>query len=325
MFRRFVIGLLTLLVTACAGTAPAATSQKIVVGMPYIPNIQFAHLYMAQTKGYFADAGLDVTFDYNFENDVVQRIATNNGIQFALASADSVLLARAQGLPVKAVMATSQEFPVAFISKDTTPITSPADLVGKTIGIPGRFGASYIGLQAILRAGNISEAEVSIQEIGFNQVPALLTDKVQVISGYANNEPIQLRASGTAVSVLRIADVTPLASDHVIVSESYLNANRDVVAKFTAALQKGMNDVAANPEAAYDATVSFIPEAKAEDKAVAIDVLKATVAMWQAGTTAMGVIHPAQWEQTHTLLRAIDMLKSDVTLADAYDVTFIKE
>ncbi len=324
MLRRWLMLCAVVLMVSCASTQPSTPLTKIVVGMPYIPNIQFAHFYTAQAQGYFKDAGLDVTFDYNFENDVVQRVATGNGIQFALASADSILLARAQGVPVKAVMATSQAFPIAFISKSTVTLKTPADLVGKKIGIPGRFGASYIGLKALLAAGNITEDAVTISEIGFNQVPVLLQDNVDVISGYANNEPIQLAAQGTAVSVLRVADFAPIASDHLIVSESYLQSNRPVVEKFVAALRKGMETVKSDPSAAYDDAVSFIPELKPEAKDVTLQVLQATVDFWTANNSVIGEIHPAQWEASHGLLRGMELLKSDISIPDAYDTTVVK-
>ncbi len=325
MIRRVLVLVVSLLMCACSTPAAPATLTDIVVGMPYIPNIQFAHFYMAQQKGYFADAGLRVTFDYNFENDVVQRLATNNGIQFALASADTVLLARAKGLPITAVMATSQEFPIAFMSKATTPLANPTDLIGKTIGIPGRFGASYIGLQALLRAGQIDESQVEIKEIGFNQVPLLLNDSVQVISGYANNEPLQLVRAGTPVSVLRVADFAPIASDHLIINTAYSTANTSTVAKFVAALQKGMRVVADDPAAAYDASLSFIPEADPINRDVSIEILQATITMWNADATTLGQINPAKWEQTHSLLRAIGLLAQDIDVSTAYDVTYVGE
>lgn len=325
MIRRIVLLVMCILMGACTTPAPQPPLTEIVVGMPYIPNIQFAHFYMAQEKGYFAEAGLRVTFDYNFENDVVQRLATNNGIQFALASADTVLLARAKGLPITAVMATSQEFPIAFIAKATTPLSSPADLVGKKIGIPGRFGASYIGLQALLRAGAIDESQLSISEIGFNQVPLLLNDTVEVISGYANNEPIQLSAAGTPVSVLRVADIAPIASDHLIINTSYGAEQADTVAKFVAALRKGMQSVAEDPAGAYDASLSNIPEADPAKRDVTIEVLRATVAMWQADTSTLGKINPEKWVQTHALLRSINLLTQDVDVPDAYDVSYVSE
>ena len=234
-----------------------------------------------------------------------------------------MLLARAQGLPVKAVMSTSQAFPVAFMSKSTLPLASPADLKGKVIGIPGRFGASYIGLQALLYAGGLTESDVTIQEIGFNQVPALLSDKVQIISGYANNEPIQLAAQGTAVNVLRVSNFYPMASDQLIVNESLITAEKDVVTKFTRALQKGMQAVSDDPAAAYTTSLKYIPEAKTADQAVTTEILKATVAMWQGNTNTFGLIQPAQWAKTHELLRSVLLLKQDVDVTTAYDVSFV--
>jgi NitT/TauT family transport system substrate-binding protein len=325
MLRRFVLWMIAgLVIVACGNATPTSTPTDIVVGMPYIPNVQFAHFYVAAQKGYFAEAGLNVTFDYNFENDVVQRIATANQIQFALASADSILLARAQGMPVRAVMATSQEFPVAFISKQATPLQSPADLVGASVGIPGRFGASYIGLQALLYAGGLTEADVDIQEVGFAQVAALREDRVAVVSGYANNEPIQLAAQGVPVNVLRVADVYPMASDHLIVNESLIADHPERVAAFVTALQKGMNDVIADPKAAHDIALTYIPEAKQGDTAITVQVLEATTAMWQANTDVVGRIQPAAWQKSAELLQNIGVLTPPVDLSAAYDLTFIK-
>lgn len=172
-------------------TASAQALREITVAMPYIPNVQFAQYYVADKAGYYAAEGLKIKFDYNFETDVVQRIAQGT-VQFGMASGDSILLARANGLPVVTVATVNQRFPAVFFSKAEANIKTPADLKGKTVGIPGHFGAIYIGLLAILYANNIQESDLNIQDIGFAQVPALTEGKVQVASGYGNNEPVQL-------------------------------------------------------------------------------------------------------------------------------------
>lgn len=324
MIRRLLLLCLCVWMVSCAAPA-ASTPKSIVVGMPYIPNVQFAHFYVAAEKGYFAAEGLDVTFDYNFETDVVQRIATKNQISFALASADSILLARAQGMPVTAVMATSQEFPLAFISKQGVALQSPADLVGKRVGIPGRFGASYIGLQAVLYAAGLSEADIDLQEVGFAQVAALTEDRVDIISGYANNEPIQLAASGVAVNVMRVADIYPMASDHLIVNSEMITSDRETVAAFVRALQKGMNDVIADPKAAHAVALTYIPEAQNSNSAVTLEVLKATTAMWQANTAVIGQIQPAAWQKSAELLQSIGSLDASVDVRAGYDTAFVQE
>lgn len=324
--RRILLAVLVLGVLVSCGAAPAATTKelrKVTVGMPYIPNIQFAAFYVAKEQGYFQAAGLDVTFDYNYENDVVQRVATGSGVDFALASADTILLARAQGVPVKAVMATSQQFPVGFISKKDVPLATAADLKGKVIGIPGRFGASYFGLNALLKSAGLTENDIVLLEIGFAQTPALMEDKVQVISGYVNNEPIQLQQSGVDINVLPVATNVDVASDHLIVSEKTLSGDKALVTAFVGALQHGMQTAIDDPKLGLSASMAQIPEAQRGDQAVAAAVLAATTPMWQRSGSALGVMQPDAWQRSAEVLVSMGTLKADADVASAYDLTVV--
>lgn len=319
MIRRIVLGMVVaMLLVSCS--AMQSAKRTITVGMPYIPNVQFAAFYVAKERGYFAQEGLDVNFDYNFENDVVQRVATGAGIDFALASADTVLLARAQNVPVKAVLATSQFIPVGFISKQDVALARPEDLKGKVIGIPGRFGASYFGLNALLLKAGLTEADVTIQEIGFNQTPALIEDKVQVISGYINNEPILLEKSGVPVNVLRVGDFYAVGSDHLIVSEAFLTSDRAIVQAFIRALRKGMQAAIDDPAAAHADALKQIPEAKQGDTTVSLAVMNETTPLWQAENVAVGTINPDAWKNSEAVLLAMGALKQPIESTSAYEL-----
>lgn len=314
--------------TAPAAPAPTAApaTRDVVMAMPFIPNVQFSYYYVADKKGYYAQEGLKITFDYNFETDVVQRVAQGT-VQFGMSSGDSVLLARAQGLPVRMVSTNNQRFPTVFYSKEAAGITKPEDLKGKTVGIPGRFGASYIGLLALLYANKIAESDLNIQEIGFAQVAALSEDKVQVASGYANNEPIQLAKQGIKVNVIKVSDFYPLASDGIIVSEQLIKEDPELVRAFVRATLRGMQDVINNPQEAFDIALTYIPEAQRGDVELQRSVLDATTPFWQSDTTkqyGLGYTDPKSWEATHTFLRDSKLLKSDVAINDAFTNDFIK-
>jgi NitT/TauT family transport system substrate-binding protein len=331
---KFFLLPLLLLLAACSATpaaptpAPAA-ARPITLAMPYIPNVQFAEYYVADSKGYYAEEGLAITFDYNFETDVVQRVAQGT-VDFGMASGDSVLLARAQELPVVMVATVNQQFPTVFFSKEEAGITTPADLKGRSVGIPGRFGASYIGLLALLYASGIDQSELNIQEIGFAQVAALSEDKVEVASGYGNNEPIQLERQGIAVNVIRVADAFPLASDGIIAGEALINENPDVVRAFVRATLRGMRDVIDNPDEAFTISLDYIPELAAADEAtreLQRAVLDATLPYWQSERTAaegLGFTDETKWSATHEFLRAGGILQRDVDIAAAFTNQFVK-
>jgi NitT/TauT family transport system substrate-binding protein len=346
MLRRTTIILLTaLLLAACGAAAPATTGipteggaptaaanqplREITVAMPYIPNVQFAQFYLADKKGYYDAEGLKIKFDYNFETDVIQRIAQGT-VQFGMAGGDSILLARAQGLPVVMVATNSQQFPTVFFSKADANIKTPADLKGKNVGIPGHFGAAYVGLRALLYANQIKESELNIQDIGFAQIAALTEGKVQVASGYGNNEPVQLDQQGIKVNLIKVADFYPLASDGIVTSEAQIKDQSAIVHGFVRATLKGMQDVIANPDEGFSAALDVIPELKSADaktQDLQRKVLQATLPYWQSALTkqqGLGFSDIKSWEATHKFMRDSGLLKSDVDLSKAFTNEFLK-
>ena len=325
MLRKFVslsLGI-ALALSGCAG--PGSTEQaggltKIRLPMGYIPNIQYAPLYVAVEKGYFKDAGIEVEFDYKFETDGVALVGSGE-LPFSLVSGEQVLLARAQGLPVKYVAAWYQQFPVSVVADSEAGVLIPQDLKGKKIGLPGLFGATYVGLLALLFEAGMSEKDVTLDAIGFNQVDLLASGEQDVVVGYTANEPIQLRARAIPVTEIRVADYVQLASNGILASEKVIQENPELVHAFIGAFLKGLADTIANPEEAYQLSEKYIPNFSDLDKDVQMQILQTTIDEWRANR--LGYSDPQSWENMQNVLVEMGLITEKMDLSKAYTNEFI--
>ena len=323
MFRKFVLITLGMALALSGCGSPANGSgelTKIRLPMGYIPNIQFAPMYVAIEKGYFRQAGIDLEFDYKFETDGVALVGAGD-LPFAVVSGEQVPLARAQGLPVTYVAAWYQESPVSIVAKSELGILIPQDLKGKKIGLPGLFGANYVGLRALLFEAKMNESDVTLDSIGFNQVELLATGEQDIIVGYTANEPIQLRAQGIPVTEIRVADYVQLASNGILASEKVISEDPDLVRAFVGAFLKGLADTIANPEEAFRLSEAHIPNFADLDEDVQKQILETSIEQWQA--ERLGYSDPQAWENMENVLLEAGLITEKMDLSKAFTNEFI--
>ena len=174
---------------------PTSQPEKVTLGMGVIPNVQFAPFYVAVEQGYFAEEGIEVEFDYGMESDLLKLVVTDE-MQFVVGSGDQVILARAQDLPAVYVMAWYRKFPVVVFSLKDRGITAPKTLEGKTVGIPGPYGASYVAWKALVYAAGLDESTVTLESIGYTQATAVSQGQVDAALDYSVSGPTNCRWPG---------------------------------------------------------------------------------------------------------------------------------
>jgi len=307
---------------ACA-TRPQQESATIRLPVGYIPNIQFAPLYAAIENGYYADEGLQVEMDYNMETDSVALIGAGE-LEFAIVSGEQVLLGRAQGLPVVYVMAWYHDYPVGVTALKTANIKEPQDLAGKRVGIPGLYGASYIGFKALLNAGGLQDSDVSLDAIGFTQVESLINDVDDAVVIYISNEPVKLAHEGYAVTTLAVSDYTALVANGLVTSEQVIKNNPDRVRAMVRATLKGIRFASENPEEAFAISEKYVENLAAlapDEKDVQRQVLAASIPLWQA--SVLGYSDPEAWENMQDLLLQMELLSEPQDLSSAYSNAFL--
>jgi len=317
---------LALAIALLAGCAKARESHSIKLAMGYIPNVQFTPVYVAVEKGYFAEKGIEVEFDYGMEHDLLKLVGTNE-MQFVIGSGDQVILARNQGLPVVYVANWYRRFPVAVAS--LAPLEKPGDLIGKTVGIPGLYGASYIGWQALIGAAGIDPADVNLVSIGYTQVESLATGQVDAAVVYAMNEPVQLRQQGYAVSMLYAVDYVDFVSNGLITNEKTIADDPELVRSLVEAMLRGLQDTLDDPDGAFAICRRYVPEIDDDSAPLQRAVLEESLKFWRvegspAGSArALGQSDPSAWSTSQELMKRIGLIETEVDVSTLFTNDFV--
>jgi NitT/TauT family transport system substrate-binding protein len=316
-FRIVAIALVAGLAAACTGTtaSPSANRTALTVGLGYIPSVQFAPFYLADQAGYYKAAGLDVTFQSKIETDLVRLVGAGS-VDIGVADGTDVIPAVSQGIPVRYVATLYRAFPSVVFAKETAGIRTAADLKGKKIGIPGRYGASWIMLQGLLQSASLTPADVQIVEYpDFGQGAAVQQGAVDAATGFVNNEPVQLKLAGIATTLLAVDATVPLPGPGLITGATTLAARKGAIAAFVAATLRAMNEIAATPSKGVDAAVAAVPEL-GKDRPTQAAILDATIAAWRGtgSSPAFGAIDAAAWQKSVTFMGGLGLVPNPVTV-----------
>ena len=290
--------LICLLLGMLGAGVQAQEMTDLTFFLTFIPNIQFSPFYVAIEKGYFADEGLNITLQYGDEPDGVNLVAADE-LKFGVFSGEQVILARANERPVVSVYEWFQKFPIGVVVSADSDIESVSDLTGRHVGIPGRFGASYSGLVALLAASEMTEDDIQLEPIGFNAPEVVCIGGVEAAVVYVNNEPLQIQQRAQAgdcgdiqnVRVIDVASAVDMVSNVIVTNQMTIDSDPELVERFVRAFDQGVQDVINNPAEAMlisadyvdnllsdDAMTVFEAEAAAQAEFLATDPDRETIA-----------------------------------------------
>ncbi len=199
MRHRFAL-LAVLVLAGCGGSSGAATTAghttDVSLALDWYPNADHVGVYSAIDRGFFRRAGLDVTPHAPSDvSDPIRLVAagtTDLGIDYE----PELFYAQQEHIPVVAVASIAPEALSSIIASGASGVTSPAGLRGKTIGVDGSSSTTAF-VETVLRHAGVDPSAVHLENIHFNQVPALLQGRVDAVAGvFGNIEGIQFAKEG---------------------------------------------------------------------------------------------------------------------------------
>jgi len=314
---------LSLVETAQAQTTPVTFSLDFrALG-------RHAAWYVALEKGYYKDAGLDVTIIPSQGTAQAIQSVESRAAQFAFSDVAGLVAARANSaVTAKMVAVIYQKAPYAIFSlRSGANVTKPEQLENLEIGSgAGSFTQKVI--EAFMRSKGLKADTVKYTNIDPSaRIGMLAAKKVPAIETFAMSMPGVVKAAGAQDAQIFLLANAGLAlySNGILVREDYLKSDAAKVKGFVKASLLGWKDALANPKEAADIVAKHVKGLDPEVTIQEIAIVNALVATPDARAKGLGIIDPA------TMTKSVDLIANGigaggkVVAKDVYDAGFLPQ
>ena len=282
----------------------------ISLALDWYPNSNHAGIYYGIDNGYFEEN--DINVDVYTPSDpasILQTVASGRD-EFGISYQPDLLLARSEGIPVVAVHSIVKRPLNSIMTLGDSGIDNPSKLKNKTIGYPG-IPLNIGILSSILEGQDLTIDDVNLVDVGFDLVPALLSERVDAIIGaFWSHESILIELEGREVNILKFEEWgIPKYHELVLVtSEEYFKNNEEIVEKFVDAFSRGYEKSIENNDESMEALIAAFPEVNIELETQGIKLLSP---LWQESFDSDGM---ASWNKFG------DWMKDKGLISESLDV-----
>ncbi|TDD16135.1 thiamine biosynthesis protein [Kribbella turkmenica] len=281
-----------------------------------------AYAYVALEKGYFKDAGFDVTINPGSGTVDVMKLVAGGQADYGIGDfTATVITLGKQKLPVTTVGMIHQRSLAAIVALEDGTIKKPADLAGKRIGDqPG--STNQVMFPVYAQAIGIDPASVKFVPSPPPALPQLLASKkVDGIGQFVVGVPLVEKAAKKKAVTLSYGEKLPDLYGNAIITRTDLAKDHpDQVKKFTEALLKGLQDTIEDPAAAAEILKKHVPQT---DVDVATEELRLMAKFVKPNPNdTLGAVDP---DRVQTIIKLLDDAKAikpagAVKLADVVTV-----
>src|SRR5438105_15706065 len=220
--------------------ALAQTPEKVTYLFPAPPILPaFGPIQLAQGKGYFTAAGLEVSFAVGRGGvDVAKQVGAGNAPLGGIV-ADGPIMVRGNGVPVKIGAVVGGKGFMELVVREDSGIEKPADLKGKTITVMSYQDTTFYALLGLLASAGLTQNDVDIQAVGPTGVwEFVAAGKSAGMAGVPDWIP-PVQAAGVKVKVLPTDAFFPHMAQAIAVADDTIKAKPALVRAFVKAALHG--------------------------------------------------------------------------------------
>ena len=308
---------------ALLSALPASAAEKVSLRLKWLAQAQFAGFYVAKAKGFYDQAGLDLTINPGGPNLNVETLVASGNDTFGLAGGtETVLLAREKGLPLVCIGVTVQNTPFTYVAYKDSGITKVQDFAGKKVAT--WFTGTQYTLYSMLASAGVKQTDLTIVPQSGSMAP-FVEKQFDVAAATYYNELNTLKEQGLGDKLVLIKPDdygVVVQQDTVLVSEKYRNEKPQQVQAFMNATVKGWKYALQNKKEAIDIIMAASPSLNRPHQEAMLDEFEKLVKAGKGGTDGILAIDLPTVEKMQTQLVGYKALKAPADLSKAYDASF---
>lgn len=318
---------LTFAITACGNNSDSENGEleKVTFVLDWTPNTNHTGLYVAQEKGFFEEAGLEVEIQQPPEDGAAVLVASGRA-DFGVSFQDSMAAALAgdDALPITAVASVIQHNTSGIISRSGEGMDRPK-------GMEGHSYATWNGaielatLEEVVKAdgGDFSKVEL-IPSTVTDEVSALKTNSVDSIWIFYAWAGVKTELEGLETDYFEFADIDPVFDYYtpvIISGNKFLEENPETAKAFLGALQKGYEFAMENPEEAAEILCKAAPELEGE---LVLESQKYLADKYQADAEYWGYIDAERWNNFYQWVNDNQLVEDEVPLNTGFTNEYLE-
>jgi len=328
-----VIMLILLAATGCSSGNSAGSTQgagtdtgktttgkldKVTLQLKWLPQSQFMGYYVAQSKGYYKDAGIDLQIVPGGSDIIPEQQVYNGAANIGVTWVSSLMKYQSKGWGLVQTGQIFQKSAMLLVSKASTGINSPADLKGKKVG--SWFGGNEYEIYALLEANGLkkdTDLKLVQQDYTMNQ---LLKNEIDAASAMTYNEYGLLLESGLKDSDLHVINMNDagvaMLEDCLFVNSDWIAKNEDLYVRFLKASIKGWAEACADPAAAGKVVFEADKSVSLDHQVYMAKEVAKLVVPKDFDPAKIGYIDPAAIKQTADLAYKYGLLTKPAVISE---------
>lgn len=323
--RAFLKSAAALALTCAVAPQPArAQTEEVTYLLPaaaFLP--AFGPWMLAQTRGYYASEGLKVNFVVGKGGvDVAKQVGAGNA-PIGGAIGDTPIIARAQGVPVKAVAVLGGRSLTQLVVHAGKGINGPRDLKGRTITTMAYQDTTFFALQGMLASAGLTKADVDAQAAGPAGVWQLFAAGKADAMAAVPDWIVSATQAGAQVKVFSSDEYFKSMAQAILASDETIQKRPELVRKLVRATLKGMADIMKDPAAAARDYANAVPQHKGKEATV-----EAVFALYNQyvypGQKVLGAMDPERLAAVQKFYVKEGIVPKESPLADLYTNQFVQ-